>query len=161
MKKAKVAATAVTKQVAASRPSTDRARYDELKRILEERRREILSEVKEKIRDVRAEGASGMIHAAEAGETSEADIQDDIEFALIQMKAETLQRIEEALARLEEGSYGNCFECGEEISPQRLRALPFAVRCRDCEEARELALQRDRWLSQRRGSSSLFLDMST
>jgi len=161
MKKAKVAATAVTKQGVPSRPSIDRVRYDELKRILEERRREILSEVKEKIRDVRAEGAGGMIHAAEVGETSEADIQDDIEFALIQMKAETLQRIEEALARLEEGSYGNCFECGEEISPQRLRALPFAVRCRDCEEARELALQRDRWFSQRRGSSSLFLDITT
>ncbi|MCL4847003.1 MAG: TraR/DksA C4-type zinc finger protein [Acidobacteria bacterium] len=96
---------------------------------------------------------------ADVGETSEADIQDDIEFALIQMKAETLTKIDEALARLEEGAYGNCFECGEEISQQRLRALPFAVRCRDCEEARENAQLRERWLSQRRGSTSLFLDL--
>ena len=51
----------------------------------------------------------------DAGESSEADIQEDIEFALIQMKAETLNKINEALARLEEGVYGNCFECGEEI----------------------------------------------
>ena len=72
----------------------------------------------------------------DAAETSEADIQDDIEFALIQMKSETLHKIEEALARLEEGTYGNCFECGDEISERRLRALPFAVRCKDCEEAR-------------------------
>ena len=86
----------------------------------------------------------------DAAETSEADIQDDIEFALIQMKSETLHKIEEALGALDEGTYGNCFECGDEISERRLRALPFAVRCKDCEEAREVAEQRERQLSQRR-----------
>jgi DnaK suppressor protein len=93
------------------------------------------------------------------GETSEVDIQEDIELALIQMKAETLNKINEALARLEEGRYGLCFECGEEISEARLRALPFAVRCKDCEEAREIAAQRERTLAQRRGSTSLFYDL--
>src|SRR5437762_12978276 len=93
-----------------------RNRYVELKRILEERRREILNEVQVKMRDVRAEGASGEGKGVlDAAETSEADIQDDIEFALIQMKSETLHKIEEALARLDEGTYGNCFECGDEI----------------------------------------------
>jgi DnaK suppressor protein len=138
----------------------DRDRYSELKRILEERRREIMSEVQGKIRDVRSEGAnnptSGVLDAAE---TSEADIQDDIEFALIQMKAETLHKIEEALRRLDEGTFGYCFECGEEISERRLRALPFAVRCKDCEEAREQAQQRERMVAQRRGAASLFMDM--
>lgn len=151
---------AKTKAARARHGDMNKARYEELHKILEDRRREILSEVQHKIKDVRAEGASGMMHSvAEAGETATADIQDDIEFALIQMKAETLQKITEALNRLEEGTYGNCFECGEEISPKRLRALPFAVRCKDCEEARENAVQRDRIVAQRRGSSSLFLDM--
>ena len=86
----------------------------------------------------------------DAAETSEADIQDDIELALIQMKSETLHKIEEALARLDETTYGYCFECGDEISERRLRALPFAVRCKDCEEAREMAEQRERQLTQRR-----------
>ena len=45
----------------------------------------------------------------------EADIQDDIEFALIQMKAETLNRIDRALRRINEATYGCCFECGSEI----------------------------------------------
>ncbi|MBI2834164.1 MAG: TraR/DksA C4-type zinc finger protein [Acidobacteria bacterium] len=136
-------------------------RYTELKRILEERRREMVSEVKEKIRDARS-GDSTMTHGVvDAGETSEADIQDDIEFALIQMKAETLSKIDEALARLDDGTYGYCFECGEEISQQRLRALPFAVRCKDCEEAREVAERRERMLAQRRGAASLFFDMSS
>ena len=77
-------------------------RYAELKQILEDRRREILSEVQEKMRDVRAVGASGE-GVLDAAETSEADIQDDIELALIQMKSETLHKIEEALKRLDEG----------------------------------------------------------
>ena len=136
------------------------SRYDELKAILEERRREIVNEVQGRMRDVRAEGTGdpgqGVLDAAES---SELDSQDEIEFALIQMKAETLHKIDEALHRLEEGTYGYCFECGEEISEKRLRALPFAVRCKDCEEAREVKLQRDRLMAQRRGAASLFIDM--
>ncbi len=138
----------------------DKTRYDELKKMLDERKREILSEVHEKIRDVRTENTFGkMNEVLDAGESSEADIQEDIEFALIQMKAETLSKINEALARLEEGAYGNCFECGEEIAERRLRALPFAVRCKDCEEAREIAAKRERMLAQRQQSSSMFFDI--
>ena len=141
-------------------PTMAQDRYVELKKILEERRREILSEVQEKMRDVRAVGASGEGQGVlDAAETSEADIQDDIELALIQMKSETLHKIEEALARLDEQTYGYCFECGDEISERRLRALPFAVRCKDCEEAREIAQQRERQLSQRR-SAGFLLDLN-
>jgi len=137
-----------------------RQRYAELKQILEDRRRDILSEVQEKMRDVRSVGASGEGQGVlDAAEASEADIQDDIEFALIQMKSETLNKINDALIRLEQGDYGNCFECGEEIAEKRLRALPFAVRCKDCEEAREVAEQRERQMAARRGTSSLFFDM--
>ena len=139
----------------------NRDRYAELKQILEERRREIMDQVHGKIRDVRSEGANNPNQGVlDAAESSEADIQDDIEFALIQMKSETLNKIEEALHRLEEGTFGYCFECGEEISERRLRALPFAVRCKDCEEARENVQQRERMLQQRRGASSLFLDVN-
>ena len=137
-----------------------RDRYSELKSILEERRREIMDQVQGKIRDVRTEGANNPnVGVLDAAESSEADIQDDIEFALIQMKAETLHKIEEALRRLEENTFGYCFECGEEISERRLRALPFAVRCKDCEEARETAQQRERLMAARRGAASLFIDM--
>jgi DnaK suppressor protein len=142
-------------------PSMARDRYVELRRILEERRRGILSEVHEKMRDVRTEAAKGEGQGVlDAAESSEADIQDDIEFALIQMKSETLQKIEEALTRLEDGTYGYCFECGDEISERRLRALPFAVRCKDCEETREVAQQRERQLASRRSAAGFMLDLS-
>lgn len=138
-----------------------KSRYSELRTMLEERRREIQAEVQGKMRDVRAEGAWGgkVNEVFDAVESSEADIQDDIEFALIQMKSETLNKINDALIRLEQGDYGNCFDCGEEIAEKRLRALPFAVRCKDCEEAREVAEQRERQMAARRGATSLFFDM--
>jgi DnaK suppressor protein len=146
-------------KVAESRMS--RTRYAELKLMLDERRKEIQAEVQGKMRGVREEGTWGgkLNEVLDAVESSEADIQEELEFALIQMKSETLNKVNDALRRLEQGDYGYCFECGEEIGEKRLRALPFAVRCKSCEERKETAEQRERQANARRGSSSLFLDM--
>src|ERR1044071_4312192 len=111
------------------------SRYNELRKMLEDRRRELMNSVQGKMRDVRsAEGKDREV--IDKGERPGVDIQEGIEFALIQMKSETLNKIDAALRRLEEETYGDCFECGDEISEARLRALPFAVRCKHCEEAR-------------------------
>ena len=132
-------------------------RYSELRNILEERRDEISGEVKHKIRNVRTEAIQAGTHQlADSSEASELDIQDDIEFVLLQMKAETLTKISAALTRLEERTYGYCYECGDEIAEQRLRALPFAVRCRECEEVRETVLNRERVIESRTKAESLF-----
>jgi DnaK suppressor protein len=138
-----------------------RSRYSDLKRMLIDRQREIQAEVQGKMRGVREEGTWGgkSNEVLDAVESAEADIQEDIEFALVQMKSETLAKINDALARLEQGDYGNCFECGAEIAEKRLRALPFAVRCKDCEEAREVAERRERQQNARRGAGTLFFDM--
>jgi DnaK suppressor protein len=130
-----------------------RARYDELKQMLAGRQHDLQSELKGKIRDVRADGSEKLHDVLDEVESSEIDSQEAIEFALIQMKAETLNKINEALSRLEDGTYGHCFECGGEIAEARLRALPFAARCRGCEEAREAADFRER-MRQRRGSAT-------
>ncbi len=121
-------AKAAKKNVTATAVLDTSNRYDELKAMLDERRRVILQEVQGKIRDVRAEGADRPHD--DPGETAEVDIQEDIEFALIQMKAETLNKINEALARLDEGRYGHCFECGDEIAEAGCAPCPspFAAR---------------------------------
>jgi RNA polymerase-binding transcription factor len=134
------------------------SRYQELKAMLEERRLELVRELHAKIRDVRAENTHEH-NVLDEGEISDADIQEEIGFALIQMKSETLDRINTALRRIGEGTYGICFECGDEIAEPRLRALPFAVRCKDCEESRELA-ERHELTRARRNPSSLFSEMS-
>ena len=138
-----------------ARGMTD-ARFEELRRMLEERRDEIAGALKDKIRDVRADARSGGHRLTDTNGMPEADIHEDIEFALLQMKGETLAKITAALERLEEGTYGYCYECGEEIAGRRLRALPFAERCRDCEEMHELELSRERMIEMRSKAVSLF-----
>jgi DnaK suppressor protein len=148
-----MATTTDTKAVARS------SRVNELNAMLKARRRLLVDEVHGKLRDARTDSVMER-DVLDQGESSEIDTQDEISFALIQMKAETLNDIDTALRRLREGSYGDCFECGEEIAQARLRALPFAVRCRDCEHARETAERRERLLARRRGSLALFLDLA-
>jgi hypothetical protein len=63
---------------------------------------------------------------------------------LIRMKADTLHRIDEALVQVRHGTYSHCLDCRQRISDRRLRALPFAARCRECEEARERAARPER-----------------
>ena len=142
-----------------TKAATNGRRDRELKKMLEDRRRELLFEVQGRIRDARTDTTKER-QVLDQGESSEVDIQGDIEFALIQMKAETLNKIDEALRRLNEDTYGVCFECGDEIAERRLRALPFAVRCKDCEAARETAEQRER-ITARRDSSSRVVEMSS
>jgi DnaK suppressor protein len=134
-------------------------RLEDFRAILESRRAELSQDVEVRIRDVRSEGI-GDRDVLDAAESSEIHIQDDIGFALIQLKAETLNKINTALRRIDEGDYGDCFECGGEIAEARLRALPFAVRCRDCEAIHETTDRRER-LTASRGSSALFVDSSS
>src|SRR5216110_3218267 len=149
------------KKVAVAAPAKAGSRYSELKQMLDDRRRELQAEVQGKMRGVREEGSWGgkLNEVLDAVESAEADIQEDLEFALVQMKSETLNKITDALVRLEQCAYGYCFDCAEEIGEKRLRALPFAVRCKDCEEARENAEQRERQLASPRGASALVIDM--
>lgn len=43
-----------------------------------------------------------------------------------------LEQIEHALTRIENGTFGICVECGDEISDQRLEVIPYATKCKDC-----------------------------
>ena len=136
--------------------ATESNRTNELTKMLEARRRELMHEVQNKIRDARNDGTKER-DVIDQAESPEVYIQADTELALIQMKAEALIKIDAALRRLKDGTYGVCFECGDEIAERRLRALPFAVRCNDCEDTREIAERHERVMACR-SSSSLFGD---
>ncbi len=116
-------------------PMTDEAarREETLKAMLEERRKEIV----DKLRTIRETMPDQRLDVQDAEEQSVSDFAKDMEFALVQMKADTLSRIDEALRRLEAGTYGKCAECGREIPEARLKALPFAVLCREDQEREE------------------------
>ena len=130
-------------------------RKAELRQVLREHRRRMQNEVQSRIRDGRADRS---VDVRDNLEHSDAEIHGDIALSLLQMRSDSLARVDEALVRLEAGKYGSCFECETEISERRLRALPFAVRCQACEERREQEQGRARRLGGRSAGISLFSD---
>jgi DnaK suppressor protein len=142
-----------------TRTTTTERRSHKLKRMLKDRGRELVLEVQGKIRDAR-NGNAKECDVLDEGESCEIDFQAEIGFALLQIKVETLNAIDAALRRLDEGTYGDCVECGDEIHEARLRALPFAVRCRECEETREMSTPRGRRPASRHGSSASLSELS-
>jgi DnaK suppressor protein len=111
----------------------DRERHLVLKRMLEDRRREI----QDKLRSLRETLPAEAADVRDIEEQSVDDFVSEVDFALMEMKSETLRQIDEALRRLEAGGYGVCAECAGEIGEARLKAVPFAQMCRDCQEAQE------------------------
>jgi RNA polymerase-binding transcription factor len=116
-----------------SKAVQDRERYQVLKSMLEERRRDI----QEKLRSLRETLPVQAAIVTDAEEQSVNDFVQDVELALMEMKSETLSKIDEAIQRLEGGTYGTCSECDNEISAARLKALPFATLCIACQEEEE------------------------
>jgi len=67
-----------------------------------------------------------------------ADILADLDIATVTRDISELTDVEAALARIEDGSYGTCVDCGEAIGWPRLNAQPTAQRCITCQEKLEV-----------------------
>ena len=89
-----------------------------------------------------AEGSSKQITASMDTNTRQGDLADQatgnnevhIQLKLKQTDAKILQAIEEALVRIEKGTYGVCRDCGEPIAEARLQAIPWTRVCITCKE---------------------------
>lgn len=121
------------KKQPAPRPGSGEKR--KLRQLLEARRKQLTVEMQGMMRDVRAGRAEE--RAADEQDVAESYQRSDVDLAVVQMKAETVARIDAALRRVEAGTYGRCVECEDPIAFERLRALPFALRCTSCEQSRE------------------------
>jgi RNA polymerase-binding transcription factor len=112
------------------------ARRHALKSALDARKRAVIASIRQDLREA-AGGLANGCEVADSADTVFAMCEDDLRFALLPMKSEMLAHIDDALRRLEEGRYGRCRHCHRLIPERRLAAMPFAVRCRPCEEKRE------------------------
>ena len=72
-------------------------------------------------------------HLADIDEMSSDTVDMDSLCALVDIGSHTLEQIDAALERIEEGTYGLCEECKQPIAPERLEVLPFAAHCIDCQ----------------------------
>lgn len=102
-------------------------------RLLEERRRDLLVEAE------RAVGTMNSRPETYADPTDRASLESDRNFLLRMRDRERklLTKIDEAVARIGDGSYGQCEECGGEIGIERLRARPVTTLCITCKSAQE------------------------
>ena len=64
-------------------------------------------------------------------ETASVTIDREIDYSLEENEARVLAAIDAALGRIDDGTYGKCERCGNEIEPERLEALPWATLCID------------------------------
>lgn len=121
-------------------------RYTQLKQMLEDHKQRLQRSLSARLRDVRTHnGHDGKtVEALDAAEASDSDLEQDFGIAMAEMAAEALRRVDQSLGRLARGVYGSCVDCDVKISSKRLRALPFALRCRECEELREIGERRSR-----------------
>jgi DnaK suppressor protein len=116
----------------------DEVRNEELRKILIELRNEIVEKIAQEMgtkldEDPRISTLSTM----DMGDLSQLDLDEDIDYTLLNMHIERLREVEDALDRLEEGTYGVCKDCGIPIKLERLKILPFTTYCVRCQEKRE------------------------
>jgi DnaK suppressor protein len=104
----------------------------EIRAMLEGRRSRLIDSVRRRTARIRDEST----HATVVAEDDVIDAA-DLDFSLVELATETLRQIHRAIERLDRGQYGWCTRCHQRIATSRLRALPFAVRCRACQTARE------------------------
>ena len=70
-------------------------------------------------------------------DSATATLNREIDYTLEENSEHVLAAIEEALRRIDEGSFGTCARCGKPIAEERLEAIPYAIRCIDCKRLEE------------------------
>jgi RNA polymerase-binding transcription factor len=70
-------------------------------------------------------------------ETASITLEQEVDDTLEENSEHVLAEIDDALARIEAGTYGTCVTCGEEIPVERLEAIPYATQCIDCRRKAE------------------------
>jgi DnaK suppressor protein len=104
---------------------------DALRDMLRARRDELIEALQSCRSRLREKGADAPFCRSDEDDACDLDVR------LVEIHAATLHRIDLAIERIDDGQYGRCTRCRGRISDARLRALPFAVHCQECESARE------------------------
>jgi DnaK suppressor protein len=97
--------------------------------------REVQDGARQRLEEDRFRNAPGEV--GDAGDAATATEQAELRNAQIERDAAELRSVDAALARIEDGSYGKCTSCGDEIGKARLRASPSAERCIRCQAVHE------------------------
>ena len=113
----------------------DKEKLEYFRNLLLEQRRQAIEELRAD-RAVALEGNDGV---EDAGEMSVFDLNRSIALTLASNQSQLLEEIDAALARIEDGTYGQCPGCSKPLDEERLKAMPTARYHAECQAAIEAA----------------------
>lgn len=117
----------------------EKERRERLRKLLIKKREDIVKEAKSEIKKFKTGEKKQIVETVmDDGDLSVVDLSEDISLKQLSTHREMLIKIDAALRKIDDNTYGICEECGDEISEERLKILPFAIYCRDCQEKREM-----------------------
>ena len=112
-----------------------RIRQEKLRKMLRERKQKLLAELRDELYEkLGKEYPSEFERGMDSGDASFVDLLQSVGIKLVDIRQDELVKMDAVERKLNEGTYGICEECGKDISEERLIALPYAVRCIECEE---------------------------
>jgi DnaK suppressor protein len=117
-------------------------RHTSLRTLLLERRQVLTREIDELIARHRSD--QSLQRGQSVPDTGDMSLQDSTreqQISILEVRNRMRNQIDEALHRLQDGTYGTCEDCAREISPERLKAMPFARRCVECQRKAEIIEQ--------------------
>jgi DnaK suppressor protein len=122
--------TTMTTRTTSSRDLLDRRTVREIERFLQARQLALSSLIRRGI----GERQEPPAEEGDAEATASRTLESEVQAALVDRASRELIQVESALELLREDRYGRCRDCAEFIGLARLRSLPFALRCRPCQE---------------------------
>ena len=132
-KKAGAASAAPTRM-----PSAVSKRKDMLKSLLLKKRNEVVKGLEAQMgRKLTLETGQKIDSAMDSADQSAQDVDQGIDYSILEMKYEQYKDIADAFRKLQSNSYGLCEECGDEISIKRLEVNPLARYCIECKTRKE------------------------
>ena len=119
-----------------------RGRFGEFKTLLLKKREEVSDEVRhieKETLDKSPKEASGDLsnYTYHMADMATDNYERDFSYKIVSNEQELLYRIDEALTKIREGTYGKCERCGKRIRKKRLRVMPYAKYCIGCQDEEE------------------------
>ena len=119
-------------------PEQNEERNERLRNLLLENKRKLWGELREEIfRSIGEALHSQFEIPQDPAEQGLIDLLEDTGLAVADIRRQELTRMDEAMGRLERGTYGLCDDCGTEIDEKRLSVSSFVRYCIDCQKKRE------------------------
>ncbi len=113
-------------------------RQERLREMLLKRKRSMWNDLRDELFQNTGEGLHSQFELPlDPAEQGLIDLLTDTGLSVADIRRQELTAMDEAMGRMERGTYGVCEACGKEIPEERLRVMPFARYCRDDQEKQE------------------------